>query len=330
MKRLSVYIILIIAAILIAGCDILGSSGDPAGMQKIGLNGYGISGIYVDGNQIIVGTSSVGSINYIFRSKDSGASWQQRDSIHVNNKLPYNFNVAVTQLHIFNNEGTLFAGIGDAYRGKVLMSTDNGKTWTEPDPGFTENVNCFTMINGTLFAGTDHGVFMTTNNGNSWSAADTVELSHPVVGLVSLTGDLFAATSGEGIYRSSDDGASWKEVNSTNYDFTGLATLGTSLFAGASKFYGKDSTGGVFISTDKGKNWSHADTGITDHDVYQLYSNSSDLFAGSNHGIYYSGNKGASWALLDSAGAVSFASNGSWLFIGDIGISKFPLSQLGK
>ena len=329
MKRVPVNIILIITVILVAGCDIFGSSRNPAGMQNLGLNGFGITDIYVDGNQIIVGTSSVGTISYIFRSEDSGANWQQVDSIHVDNTYPYNFHGTYTHTSFFGSGNTIFAGIGGGYTGEVLISRDNGKTWTEPNSSFIENVNCFTMINGTLFAGTDHGVFMTTNDGHNWSAADTVGLSHSVIGLVHLSGDLFAATSGEGIYRSSDNGASWKEVNSTNYDFQGLATIGDDIFAAAFQFPG-DTTGGIFVTTNNGASWKEANNGLTDHTINALYSNGSDLFAGSNHGIYYSGNNGTSWTLFDSTGAISFASNDSWLFIGDNSISKLPLSQLRK
>lgn len=331
MKRIVFYLVLVLFAGLLTGCSLMGSSGKTHMKQYSSLKGFGITGLYANGNHIIAGTSSIGSTSYIFLSVDNGTSWQEVDSLHVDNTSPYTNLVLTTHTSFFGNGSTLFAGIGGGNNGKVLMSTDNGKSWTEADPGFTENVNCFTMINGTLYAGTNHGVFMTKNNGSNWASADTVSLSFPIEGITTVSGDLFAATSTKGIYRSINNGISWTKVNSTSFDFTDLVAVGTDLFVGASKFAGKDSTGGVFVSTNKGKSWSHADTGITDHDVYQLYSNGSDLFAGSNDGIYYSNNKGGNWVLIDSTGATSFATNNTYLYIGTAnGIKRYLLSTLNK
>jgi len=298
--------------------------------QYPNLKGFGITGLYANGNHIIAGTSSIGSTSYIFLSVDNGASWEQVDSLHVDNTSPYTNLVLTTHTSFFGNGTTFFAGIGGGNSGKVLISADTGKTWTETDPGFTENVNCFTMINGTLYAGTGHGVFMTTNNGHNWSAADTAGLSYPVVGLVPLPGYLFAATSGEGIYRSTDNGTSWKEVFSTNYEFRGLAALSGDIFAPAFQFPG-DTTGGIFVTTDNGASWKEANNGLTDHTVNTLYSNGSDLFTGTNNGAYFSLDKGNNWALFDSVSATSFAVNDSYLFEGtNDGVKHYLLSRFNK
>lgn len=329
MKRLPVYIILFTISSLLTGCQLISSKNKIVTYNRPFKN-LPVSGIHANGDYIIAGTSSMGSTSYIFLSVDNGTNWQQVDSIHVDNTNPSNFHGTYTHTSFFGNSKTIFAGIGGGYKGKVLISIDNGKIWTEPDPSFSENTNCFAMINGTLYAGTNHGVFMTKNNGHNWSAADTAGLSYPVVGLVPLPGYLFAATSGEGIYRSSDNGASWKEVFSTNYDFRGLAALGGDIFAPAFQFPG-DTTGGIFVTTDNGASWKEANDGLTDHTVNALYANGSDLFTGTNNGAYFSLDKGKSWALVDSVSATSFAANNTYLFVGTAtGIKRYLLSKLNK
>ena len=67
----------------------------------------------------------------------------------------------------FITSGTkIFAGVGDAFGGKIYASTDNGITlsdtgivWNENDTFlYHENINNFTSIGDSLFAGTDHGI----------------------------------------------------------------------------------------------------------------------------------------------------------------------------
>jgi photosystem II stability/assembly factor-like uncharacterized protein len=95
-----------------------------------------------------------------------------------------------------------------------------------------------------------------------------------VYALAASGDNLFVGTGG-GVFRSSDNGTSWRAAGSDlmNMIVTTLATRGSSLFAGT---YGN----GVFVSTDDGASWTAI--GPTDGFVNVLAASSTSpfLFAG--------------------------------------------------
>ena len=127
--------------------------------------------------------------------------------------------------------------------GGVFLSTNDGTSWTAT--GLTNSYVRALAVSGTnLFAGTQGGVFLSTNNGTSWTAAST-GLTNTYVRSLAVSGtDLYAGTFGGGIFLSIDDGTNWTEVNTglTNTDVYALAVSGTNLFAGT---YGA----GVFVAS---------------------------------------------------------------------------------
>ena len=66
-----------------------------------------------------------------------------------------------------------------------------------------------------LFAGTyDHGVFVSSDSGASWSAADSGIAGMNVQTLVVHGSDIFAGTDTKGVFRSTNNGAYWTAVDS--------------------------------------------------------------------------------------------------------------------
>jgi photosystem II stability/assembly factor-like uncharacterized protein len=160
----------------------------------------------------------------------------------------------------------------------------------------------------TLYAGTDLGVFQSTNSGNSWSAVDT-GLSDTALSVTALVidpaapGTLYAGTDG-GVFRSTNSGGSWSAVNtglsSTAPSVTALAidptTLGT-LYAGTH--------GGVFQSINSGGSWSAVNTGLsgTALSVAALAIDPTPpgtLYAGTAGGVFQSTDSGGSWTAVNT------------------------------
>jgi len=86
-----------------------------------------------------------------------------------------------------------------------------------------------------LFAGTwGGGVFLSTNNGTSWTAVNTGLTDRDVFALAVSGSNLFAGTWGDGVFLSTHNGTSWTAVNTglTNRDVSALAVSGSNLFAG--------------------------------------------------------------------------------------------------
>ena len=89
-------------------------------------------------------------------------------------------------------------------RGGVFLSTNNGTSWTEVNTGLTYTAVYSLAVSGTnLFAGTWGGVFLSTNNGASWTEVNTGLTNTNVLSLAVSGTNLFAGTYGGGVFRRS-------------------------------------------------------------------------------------------------------------------------------
>ncbi len=106
---------------------------------------------------------------------------------------------------------------------------------------------------------------------------------------------LFVGTS-SGIFRSSDSGTTWTQINTglTDTIVTALGTMGTYLFAGTD-------TGGVFLSRDDGANWSPL-LGMTNvFPVSSFASLDTAMFAATiGGGIFRTTDNGSSWLPVNN------------------------------
>jgi imidazolonepropionase-like amidohydrolase len=105
-------------------------------------------------------------------------------------------------------------------------------------------------VSGTkIFAGTDGGVFLSTNNGASWTAASLTNTN--VSALAVSDTNLFAGIWGGGVFRSTNTDTNWIAVNTglTNKNINSFAVSGTNFFSGTDG-------DGVFLSTNNGANWT--------------------------------------------------------------------------
>jgi len=58
--------------------------------------------------------------------------------------------------------------------GGIFLSTDNGTSWTAVNTGLTNTtVHALAVSGANLYAGTEGGVFLSTDNGTSWTAVNT-------------------------------------------------------------------------------------------------------------------------------------------------------------
>ena len=302
-------------------------------MQSHGLENRNVTSVVLSGENLIAGVEG----GYLYLSIDAGETWTPLDTIVGMKGSSFGSAIVIpTLVSLFDNGASLFAGIWNAYPGGVYVSTDHGISWNVADSSFIESVNSFTSIGGTIFAGTNHGVFLSIDQGKIWTAGNTGISNYQVWSIAHLGIYLYAGTTGEGIFRSNDNGATWQAADSgmtwtATYDslsfltISSVAALGNHLFAGPN-------TGGCYASSDSGFSW-RADTGFTQDPIVTLFAKDPALFAASNRSIYFSTDKGISWedisdgislglifafAISDS-NLVAATGNGIWLY---------PLSQL--
>ncbi len=205
----------------------------------------------------------------------------------------------------------IFAGSGG---GGIFLTTNNGTSWSKVDTGLSNLGISSLIINGeNIFAGTyGGGVFLSTDNGKSWASTT---LDSQYVWSLALSGSNIVAGTQKGIYLSSNNGSSWSQMNSglTSLVVNSIITSAGSIFAGT--------TGGVFLSTNDGTNWTSADSGLTNKYIWSMYSYGSNIYAGTEAGIFQSTNNGSKWTKfgLDTLYTYSFASTDTMLFAGTTG-----------
>jgi photosystem II stability/assembly factor-like uncharacterized protein len=210
------------------------------------------------------------------------------------------------------------------------------KTYTPPIPTWTTGTglsgrtayglaidpnNC-----DVLYAGTDAGIYKTTNCGQSWTATGLNALTpkekgprfergpslragtassliipalatHPSNSQV-----VYAATWGGGVYKTTNSGGSWSQVNNGLEGHLWLYALaiapnGTTLYAGTT-----DS--GVYKTTNGGSSWSPVNNGLANLNIRSLAinpANSQVVYAGTMEGgVYKTTNGGSSWSPANS------------------------------
>ena len=231
------------------------------------------------------------------------------------------------QVHAFASIGTnLFAAV---YGNGVFLSTDNGTSWTPVDSGLTSNdVWCLAASETTLFAGTYQGagVYRSTNNGRSWSPANG-GLDYQSTFTLFAAGPtaLFAGTD-YGAYYSPNAGSTWILLGLGQYSPVYSFALGdTNLFAGTSD-------GEVYRWLNSSQLWTQTDT-LYSLSIYSLAASGTNVFAGTRN-VYYSSNSGMTW-MVDSAGIPNgyintFAINGSDIYAGtDHGVFRSTVGGNG-
>ncbi len=135
--------------------------------------------------------------------------------------------------------------------------------------------------------------------------------------------------SGVYIFRSTDNGSNWVVVDTIEVNThppntflfvipsTTLFVHGTDVFAGISAL-----SGGVYVSTDGGRNWEESDSNFTEN-VNCFAAINGRIFAATDSGVFSSTNMGLSWSAtgkLPSRIVVRLATDGNTLFAGAGGI----------
>ena len=201
--------------------------------------------------------------------------------------------------------------------------------WVQTNGPGGGHVSSFVASGTNLFAGTlGGGVFLSTNSGTSWTAANTGLTQFDVNALAVSGTNLFAATDG-GVFLSTNNGTNWVSVSTglpgppplpgATASVYAVAVSGTNLFAATDS--------GVFVSTNNGTSWTAA--GLVMNDIVSaLAIAGTNLFAATvGDGVFLSTNGGTNWTAvntgLTSPSIYAFAVSGPKIFAGtDAGVHQ--------
>ena len=155
-----------------------------------------------------------------------------------------------------------------------------------------------------LFAGTTgYGVFLSTNDGVNWNAANNGLSTAYVYCLTVSDTNIFAGTYYGGVFRSSITGTRWTAVNKGLTNLV-VRTLAASFsVSGTLSMFAGTAGDGVFQSIDRGSSWAPVNTGLASTYVYSLllrHGMPATLFAGTRGGIFRSTDNGANWTSSSS------------------------------
>jgi hypothetical protein len=94
-------------------------------------------------------------------------------------------------------------------------------------------VRCFGVIDSNIFAGTDGGLFLSTNNGTNWQSVNNGLPSNSQVSSLAMNGSNIFAAAGR-VFISTNNGINWQKVDSglTTSAVNRLAVSGSNVFAG--------------------------------------------------------------------------------------------------
>lgn len=168
-----------------------------------------------------------------------------------------------------------------------------------PDPATGILQNPLVTSTTFMFAGTDEGIFRSTDQGKNWSPQQTGLPRKPVRALLTYlsggTRSVFAVLD-EGIYRTEDHGSTWIARNLPS-GVRGLS-LAVREEAALTLFAATDQ--GVYQSQDDGASWNPTGTGLPTTPILAIAVNptSKAAFAATRSRIYRSDNNGSNWTSM--------------------------------
>jgi len=276
----------------------------------------------------------------------SNAQWQQVSS---------SFDTCAVNSIMWDGT-SLFVGTGES---GVFYSEDEGIVWEDRNSGLT-NLNIKAIAadtGGFLYAGTKSlTMFTSGDSGNNWTGNVMIGTGTAISSVVTYGSTVLAGQVNDGVFKSTNHGASWLEVAlccasvlSLCADQEGYAYAGTvagrvyrangtyadwtemdnglpvypvrALLSSDSLVFAGTYGGGVAVSSDKGSTWVPVNYGLSDLNVISLAKTGTKLFAGTDGGgVYISVDQGQLWLPVNEGltylNINALAITDNWVFAG--------------
>lgn len=185
--------------------------------------------------------------------------------------------------------------------GGICRSFDNGDSWELVNDGLTNlDVFCLAVhpVFGQIYAGTFEGLFISDNDGASWSRVTDPGLTaeHFTCLEFNSLGHIYVGTDDGGVFRSTNNGLSWESKSNglPNSIESLVIDVSDNLFAGTSD-------GRLYYSVNNGDLWTQTGSGLPGTNINAFSINSSgQMFAGlDGNGVYRSIDNGNNWTEIN-------------------------------
>ncbi|MGE5499359.1 MAG: YCF48-related protein [Syntrophothermus sp.] len=241
-------------------------------------------------NKVLAGSLS----GELYASEDGGKSWKT-----IYNFSSQNFTGSIS--HICSApSGVIFVNT-NVERG-IFRSTDDGKTWNQCKVISNPAQTVFSLEcgnNNTLYAGRMDGLFISKDNGETWSKIISPEFSWYFRIIKFQNNSIYVA--GDKLYISTDNGKTWTGKGlPTGAEIRSLVIFNENEMMLMSSFPVVFlNNPGIFYSSDKGSTWKKIVDGSALTGQSRLKENQGNLYLTSDLGrIYVSSDKGASWETV--------------------------------
>ncbi|MGA2298792.1 MAG: hypothetical protein ABSG15_14690, partial [FCB group bacterium] len=208
------------------------------------------------------------------------------------------------------------------YNGKIFAGTDSGifistnygNDWIVSNIGLTNtHVTCFAINENYIYASTTDKIFITTNYGSNWVQINQSGPA-PDIRYLTINGNNFFTATFVGAYLSTDNGVNWINImNQSTAYLSSIAINGNNIFEASY-------INGIYLSTNNGRKWTEVNNGLTNTGVYNITINNNKIFAGTEGGAFVSSNNGSNWTHikngLNDTIVTSFAFSGSNILAG--------------
>jgi photosystem II stability/assembly factor-like uncharacterized protein len=201
-----------------------------------------------------------------------------------------------------------------AHSFRLYRTTDGGNSWAEVGAGLprSQRINALATGGSVSFAGTDGGIFTSTDDGKTWSASPI--LPTPRIQCFAVADRrVYAGTARAGVFVTEDGGRAWRPVarGLTDMNVRSLATRGAAVFAGT------DSKG-VFVRSAGDEGWAPFGRGLPGNSqVFDLAVKGQHIYAALySNGLFRIEAGGGGWDKVGTVTPLEFLAQGDSLVAG--------------
>jgi photosystem II stability/assembly factor-like uncharacterized protein len=200
---------------------------------------------------------------FAFRSDDGGTSW-------------YTLWLPTYQLSsIAVKDNNVFIGSSSGTEG-IWMSADGGDNWEQKNNGIAgKRIYSIAADDLNLYAGTNGGLYISSDSGENWIVANWGILSNFYSNTIkNVNGRIYTGGINDGVFLSTNQGASWKSKGLYNVIIKSIAGTDNSVYAATSN--------GLFRLTGSSSLWQDFNQGLLNTNLSKVEIVDTFLFVGTS------------------------------------------------